>query len=326
MPAEQLGSVRGVHINQPLTNFSLGYHPTGFVAEQVFPVVPVKHESDDFLVWDKGQAFRVGRADGQGSLRADGAESQIEEFGGTWNSYRAEAYARKTPITDRQRQNADPVWQLEQSKTRRVMDKLLLDQELRVAGPLLLAANYAASNVTTLSGVNQWNNTSFVSQQGTFSVIEEEVDNARKAIRASTGGLEPNVIIIPIEVGRVMKRDIGIREAIKFTHPDILTKGTLPDTLWGLKVVTPSSMFTTQAEGETIALTDVWGKNVIVAYVDPSPSLDTLTLGSIFRARPFQVKQWYQEERESTWYEPSVVQDEMLVSADCGYLMQSVIA
>lgn len=326
MPAEQLGSVRGVHINQPLTNFSLGYHPTGFVAEQVFPVVPVQHESDDYLVWDKGQAFRVDRADGQGSLRSDGAESQTEEFGGTWQSYRAEAYSRKTAITDRQRKNADPVWQLEQSKTRRVMDKLLLDQELRVASPLLTAANYAAGHVTTLAGANQWNNSSFVSQQGTFSVIEQEIDNAREAIRESTGGLEPNLIIIPTIVARVMKRDIGIRESIKYTHGDILTNGSLPDTLWGLKVVTPSSLYTTQAEGEVISLTDVWGKNVIVAYVDPSPSLDTLTVGSIFRSRPFQVKQWYQEERESTWYEPSVIQDEVLVSADCGYLLQSVIA
>lgn len=319
-------SARGVHINEPLTNISLGYHPTGFIAEQVFPPIPVAHESDYYYVYDKAQAFRLERADGKGDLRADGAPSRLEEYGATPALYQAEEYARKTRITDRQRANQDPVLQLEISKVRRVQDKLLLGQELRIANLLTTAGNWTNGNSTTLSGTSQWNNASFSSQAGTFSVIEQKFDNAREAIRQATGGKEANVAIIPAAVSRVMKRDIGVRESIKYTHGDILTNGTLPSVLWGLRVLEPAAIYDTSVEGEAFTPTDAWGKNVIIAYIDPNPGLDSLTLGAIFRARPWQVKQWRDEEVESTYYEASFVQDEAVISYDCGYLIQNAIA
>lgn len=326
MPINFNGS-RATHINRPLSNFSIGYHPTGMVAEEIFNVIPVAHESDDYVVWDKGQAFRVERADGQGTLTADGTPSLTEDFGASLQSYRAEAYKRKTRITDRQRANQDDVFQLEVSKVRRVQDKILLDQELRVASILLATGNYPAGSTTTLSGTAQWNNASFASQtNGTFSVIEQNFDAGREAIRLATGGKEANVCIIPSAVARVMKRDVGVRDSIKYTHGDILTNGTLPDTLWGLKIISPSAVYTTSVEGEVPTMTDVWGKNVIIAYVDPNAGLDSLTLGKIFRARPFQVRQWRDEEIEATYYEPSVLQSEKLISGDCGYLIQNAIA
>lgn len=325
MPISYTGA-RGVHINQPLTNLSLGYHPTGMVAEQVFGVVPVSHESDYYYVYDKAQAFRLERADGKGDLRADGAKSLLEEFGATPALYQAEEYARKTRITDRQRANQDPVLQLEVSKLRRVQDKLLLGQEVRVAKLLTTAGNWTNGNIITNSGTSQWNNASFNSTQGTYSVIEQQFDNGREAIRQATGGKEANVAIIPAAVARVMKRDIGIRNSIQYTHSDILENGTLPSTLWGMKVIEPAAIYDNSVEGEAFAPVDAWGKNVIIAYVEPNPGLDALTLGLIFRARPWQVKQWRDEEVESTFYEASFVQAEQVVSYDCGYLIQNAIA
>jgi hypothetical protein len=319
-------SARGVHINQVLTSMSIGYHPTGFVAEQMFPVVPVAHESDYYQVWDKGQAFRVTRSDGKGSLRADGAPSMMVDFGATPDIYKAEAYAYKTRITDRQRQNQDSVLQLEVSKVRRTQDDVLIDQELRVANILTATGTYTNSNTTTLSGTSQWNNASFSSQAGSQSVIEQQFDNAREAIRKNTGGLDANIAVIPMAVWRVMARDTGIRDQIKYTHNDILSDGTLPPTLWGLKLVVPRSMYATSGEGEAPSLIDCWGKNVVIAYVDPNPGLDGLTLGATFRARPWQVKQWREENLESTFYEPSIVQAEKLIAQDCGYLINACIA
>ncbi len=46
MPQSPNFTVRSAHVNVPLTQFSVGYHPLGMIAEQVFPVVPVSNESD----------------------------------------------------------------------------------------------------------------------------------------------------------------------------------------------------------------------------------------------------------------------------------------
>lgn len=326
-PPANFDTARGVHINVALTQFTLGYHPMNMVAEEVFPVLPVQHESDDYYIWDKGQALRSERTDGRASLRSDGVRAREVDFGASVAQYVAEEWALETKVTDRQRQNQDSALRLEISKTRRAQDLVLLDQEVRVAKLLTTTTNYAAANTTTLSGTSQWNNASFASQtSGTNSVIESNIDAGREAIRIATGGLEPNIIIVPRIVARVMKRDVGVRDQIKYTDPNILIGGHLPPQLWGLKVVMPGVVNVTTVEGEAVTPVDVWGKNVIICYVDPNPGLDALTFGLIFRARPWRVDQWRQEEISATYYRPSVVQTEAIVSADCGYLIAAAIA
>jgi hypothetical protein len=320
-------SVRGVHINQALSTLSIGYHPSGMVAEQVFTPIAVNHESDDYWFWDKGQAFRVARSDGYGTVRADKSRAVAVNFGASVKSYTAFEFAAETDISDRERDNADAALQLEVSKVRRAQDLVLLEQEIRVAALLTNTATYAAANTTTLSGTSQWNNASFASQSsGTQSIIESNIDTGREAIRIATGGLEPNAIIVPRAVARVMKRDVGVRDQIKYTDPNILVGGHLPPQLWGLNVIMPGAVYTTSAEGESVTMTDVWGKSVVIAYVNPNPGLDALTLGAIFRVKPWQVKQWRDEAIDTTYYRPHMIQTEQVVAADCGYLIKNAIA
>lgn len=327
MPQSPNFTVRSAHVNVPLTQFSVGYHPLGMIAEQVFPVVPVSNESDYYYFWDKGQAFRVERSDGKGSLRADGTRPKLVNFGATLKTYTAEEFAMETRITDRERANADNALALEQSKVRRVQDLLYIDYEIRVSGALTAAATYPAANVVTLSGTSQWNNASFSSQTGNqHSVIKANIEAGKEAIRKATGGLLPNAIVIPRAVAAVMYNDVGLADIVKYTAPNLMVDDLLPQTLWGMRVLIPTVPFTTSAEGETPAMSDVWGKNVILLYRDPNPGLDALTLGLTLRQRPWQVKQYRDEQIDATFYRPGFVQAEQLVAADCGYLLQNVIA
>ena len=316
-----------VHVSAPLSQISIGYHPMGMVAEQLLPVIRVAHENDLYYVWDKGQAFRLDRADGMGSKRADGTEAKTLNFGATLTSYQAYEYALRTRITDRERENADNMLQLETSKVRRVQDLILLEQEQRVASLLTTTGNYASTNFATLSGTSQWNNASFASQSGaTQSVIKQNIDAGKEAIRQQTGGYEANTIVIPAAIARIMARDVGIFEQVKYTHPDLLVGGYLPQMLWGMRVLMPTATLTTSIEGEAPTFSDVWGKNIVLAYVNPNPGLDTLTAGAIFRARDWSVKTWRDEAVDSTYYQPSLIQTEVLVAASAAYLIQNAIA
>src|SRR5215469_3940773 len=298
-------TVGNVHVSAPLTQLSVGYHPMGMIAEQIFPVIRVQHENDLYYTWDFAQAFRLERTDGYDDLRADGAEARTENFGATVASYIAFEFARRTTVTDRERANADSVLQLETSKIRRTQDKILLNQELRIGNTLTTTGNYLSGHTTTLSGTGQWNNASFASQTtATQSVIKSNLDTGKEAIRTDTGGLEANTIIIPAAVARVMARDVGIVEQVKYTHPDLLVGGYLPPVLWGMKVLMPTAGYVSAVEGETVtSATDIWGKNVILAYVNPTPGIDTITAGTIFRARDWQVKTWRDEAIDTTYYQ-----------------------
>jgi hypothetical protein len=325
--ASPLQGVGSVHVNTLLSQFSIGYHPTGMIAEQVFPPVKVTKESDVYLTWDKGQALRVDRSDGYGTLRADGAESRTEDYGGTWTNYQAQEFALRTKITDRERANADAAFALEQSKVRRAQDKVLLDMELRVASICTTAANYASANKTTLSGTAQWNNASFASQSnGQHSVIMGEILAGMNAIRSSTlGGLLPNKIIIPYAVAIVMKNDVGFWDSVKYQSNSV-NFDVLPPTLMGMDVLIPRVPYQTAVEGEALSTSDVWGKSVTLLYVNPSPSIDSLTFGVTLRSRDWGVKTWREEKLNTTFYEASLVQAEQLVTADCGYLIINAIA
>jgi hypothetical protein len=124
----------------------------------------------------------------------------------------------------------------------------------------------------------------------------------------------------------VMANDLGLVDLVKYTKSDLLVESLLPPVLWGMRVLIPTAQYNSAVEGEAAALTDIWGKNVWMGYVDPNPGLDSLTYGLIFRARPWQVKQWRDESVDTTYYRPSIVQAEKLVAADCGYLIQNAIA
>lgn len=319
--------VRGVHIRQDLGNISIGYHPTGMIAEQVFPVFAVTHESDEYWFWDKGQAFNMTRSDGNGSLRADGTAAKELAFGATKKSYTAQEYAYVTRITDREMKNADSSLRLEVSRTRRAQDLVLLEYEERVANIVTTATNYASANKVTNAGTTQWNNGSFASQntQGQ-SAIMGQILTGIDAVRQSTGGRYPNTIIIPAAVLAVMRNDKGLNDSVKYTSNTLATGNPFGESLAGLKMLVPTAMNQSVAEGEATVLGDVWGKHVIIAYINPNPGIDDITLGLTFRQRPWQVKSWREERVDSTFYQPGMVQTEQAITFDCAYLIQNAIA
>ena len=320
-------TVGSVHIDEALSDFSTAYRPKGGIADQLFPVKTVKNKSDQFWRWNKGQAFRVARADGMGTLQPDRAPAKVRNYGAVPDRYQTRRFALADSVSWDERENADESLQLEQHKVAAIQDEIMLDFELRVKNMCYATANYAATNYTTLSGTSQWNNSGFTSiGSGGHSAIKAVIDAGKQAVSQQTGGLKPNLIIIPLQVAIVMNNDAGLVDLIKYTKSDMLVEDLLPPTLWGMKVLVPSITYQNTVEGEPDNLQYIWGKNVWMGYVDPNPGIDTLTFGTTFRWHDFQVRTWQDQPSRVDWYEVSVDQDEHLISADCGYLIQNAIA
>ena len=318
--------VNEIHIDAALSNIALGYHPAGMIAENIFPIATVKKESDKYYEWNKGDAFRIPDS----TMRADGTKSKRIGFNLSTNTYSAEEYALNVQVTDRQLANADSVINLRASKTRRLKDILTLDQEIRVASLLTTQANWASTNRVQRSGTQQWNNASF--DGGATYGIEATLDTGKEAVRKGTGGLEPNIIIIPSAVAKVMKKDSTIRDLIKYTHANLLVDGDLPQMLWNMKVLIPKAVKNTNKEGNaTQTLTDVWGNHVVLLYVTTNAAIDEVTAGYIFRAAnaahiPWGVRTWREQAEKAEVVETEICQDEKLVCNVAGYFVEDVIA
>ena len=307
-------TVKDVHIDQALTNLSIGYHPAGMVAERVSPPIKVSKESDKYYIWDRPSAFRVSTS-GIMSLRPDKSAAKEVDFGLDSTTYQAEEYALKILISDREKDNADSVLRLRESKLRRLQDLLMLEQEIRVASLLTTAGNWNAAH----SGdPGDWS-------AGT-PTIEQDIDDAKEVVRRAIG-VEPNVVVIPAQVAKVIKRDATVRELIRYTHSDLLVNGDLPPRLWNLEVIIPGATYTTSAEGAAaITYLDVWGDHVALLYVNRESTIDSPQVVKTFRSKGWEVRSWRVEEKRSEAIEVSVIQDEVLTSNISGYLLTDVLS
>lgn len=308
-------TIRDVHVDQPLSNLSIGYHPAGMVAERVAPPIKVNKESDKYYVWNRDTAFRVD-ANGEMSLRPDKSEAKTVDFAVGTATYSAEEYALNILVSDREKANADSVLRLRESKLRRLQDLMLLEQEIRVSTLLSTGANWDADHTST-PGV-KWDAASNV-------VIEKNVDDAKEVVRKAIG-MEPNTIVIPAAIAKVVKRDSTVRDLLRYTHSDLLVNGDLPPRLWNLDVIIPGATYTASKEGaSSITYTDVWGENVLLLYVPNEATMDSPTAVKVFRSSNWEVRSWREEKKRSEAIEVSVIQDEVITSDISGYLYTDVL-
>ena len=51
-------TVYQVHVNRPLSSISVAYRNDAYIADQIFPIVPVDKKSDLYFTFGKGAWFR----------------------------------------------------------------------------------------------------------------------------------------------------------------------------------------------------------------------------------------------------------------------------
>ncbi len=311
-----------IHIDSALSNFSVKYANGSMIADMIVPRIDVAKDSDMYFVYGR-QQFRPTQ-----DFRADKADINFID---SWNivetpTYTCTEHSLADLVSDRERRNADAPLSPDYDVTEHLTNMLALNRERRVASVLLATSSYATSgNAITLSGTQQWNNAAFDSDSAT-DAIEARIDAGKEKIRKAIGA-EPNVIIIPAAVARVLKRDKEIRDLIRYTDKSLLVNGDLPAKLWNMTVLSPGGVYDSAEEGQTFSGADIWGKNVLLAYVAENPRTPrTMTLGLTFQSQKRQVAKWREENRKSDAIEVSEILTEKIVCEYCAYLIKDAIA
>ncbi len=312
-------TVGNVHTNAPLQNLLVAYDwgGDGYIADTVVPPLPVVNESDIY--------YRIDRYSGLqravDTLVPDRSAAREVEWTWTTDTYLAQRYALAASISDRERRNADNQLQLEATTTQLIAQLLMLDREVRASA--LLAK--AQTSGVTLSGADQFDNASF-SASGV--PIENRVDAAKFAVRQAIGR-QATHIVIPDAVAKVIKRDAKIRDQVKYTT-STLVNGDLPDTLWGLRVLIPTGMYSASLEtvAGTPTFSDVWGKDIRVLYVPPVPGIRVPATAYQFRVAEddMAVSEWRDERRKVDYYEVGYTGDMRAVVPTGCYVIESAIA
>lgn len=303
-------------INVALSNFSYEISQLGgFVADILFPVIPVNKESGIF--WKrKTEALQTNVE----TLRADGDDANMIKIGYESDSYVLEENALKAPITDRERVDVDDQISLEQDAVATLRDQIRLNREIEVKTLINTTSYYTLSNYG--SPTSSWSAAS--------TSIEKDIDTAKARIEANSG-VSPNSILIPRAVARTLKRQPEIRDLRKNTDSSLLVDGELPPVLWNLQVIIPGALEDEQKyNAGTNALANVWDdSNVWIGYINPRPSRKCVCFGitprmSLVGHTPDKVLEWRVEQNSVDYYQVSVIDALKVVDNGCGFLYTSV--
>lgn len=311
-----------VHIDQALTNISVGWPTEGLAGAALFPSVTVRKQSDKYYIF--GREGWLPEVD----LRAPGTEAnEISGAAVSLDTYYAQEHALQIAVTDEERENADSPLSPDRDGTNIVTSKIMLGRERTFQTLATTAANYASGHSVTLSGTSQWNDYA-------NSDPISDLRTAKLTIHSKIF-TEPNVAVIPYQVMTKLEDHPDFLERIKYSERAIFSPELLASVLGIERVIVPGVGINSAVLGQTASLGYLWGKDVVVAYVPPSAGLKVPAYGYEFVWGNQAVDRWREEKRKSDVIRISRYYDVKLVAqgegADAGksiagYVIKAAVA
>jgi hypothetical protein len=317
-----------VHVDAILTNISVAYlqRAENFIADKVFPVVPVDKQSDKYFVYSKNDWLRD-----EARVRTDGTESVGSGYNITTDNYYADVYAIHKDIGDQTRANADAPINVDREAAEFVTHRLLTRREIQFVNDFMTTNKWSV-DVTGVSGspstgqTRQWNDY-------TNTDPIEDIE-AGKASILSTTGLEANTLVLGYDVFRALKNHPDLVDRIKYTSSQTITEDMLARMFDIERVLVSKSVKATNAEGATAAYSFTTGKTALLAHVAPSPGILTPSAGYTFSwtgvsqgmGLTIGTSSFRLESLRATRVEAELAFDNKVVAADLGYFWNTIVA
>jgi hypothetical protein len=315
------------HFDRLLSNLSVIYmqKAENFVADKVFPTVPVEKQSDLYLVFPRGAFWRD-----QVGKRPLGGQSPIADYGTGSATYYCEEEGLSTNLDDRERANATPPYDPEKTKVQFLTQQHLIHRDRLWANKYfktgVWANEYAGvASAPTGSQLLQWNQAN--------STPIENIDTIKDAIAEQTG-FQPNVLVLGRKVFRILKNHATVLDRIKYTQRGVVTAELLAQLFGVEKIVVPGGIQNTGAEGAADAFSFIIpSTHAMLAYAAPSPGLDQPSAGYNFTWNGLipggglgaAVYRGREERAHSDWFEVRMAQDLRVVASDLGVFFNGIV-
>lgn len=309
MPNQYIG------VDPMLTNVAIAYKNETYIADKIFPFLSVKKQSGKHFVYDKGR-FRVNNV-----LRAAGANSnEVTLKVTTGTTYFAEDHALKQFVTDEDRDNAITPTTPMVDATENVTDMLHVSREKALADYMANTANL--TNNTTLSGTDQWSD---FSNSDPFTDIEAAKESVHSKIF-----IKPNTLVLGKQVYDKLKHHPDLLERVKYSAKGVITIDLLKELFDVDYVLIGASGYNSATEGQTDAMSYIWGKHAWLTYIAPKIQQKMITFGFTYQWKKMQTQRLRgtdEEDRRGTYVRVgNHYYDQQVVTVDAIYLIKNAIA
>ena len=314
-------TVESVHHDALLTNISVGYTNPGYIADQVFPIVNVRKQTDVIPKYDKSHFFRHAA-----EIRAPGAPSLRGGFKVTHTDlYHCPRFSYGFEIPDELRDNADEPFNMDRDGTRFVTEKGYLCREGA------FATDYFATSKgwTDLVGGTNFFQWSDYAASSPLTDMETWKDNVEAII-----GQEPKTLVLGKQAWVPTKWHPDLIDTVKYTQRGVMTTELMASLFEVDRILIGRAIRVTSAEGVaegSATYARIFGKSGLLLYVPAGPSLMTPAAGYTFvwarvpNALQY-IKRIRNEEREIDIIEMNSYFDQALIVGNAGTFLSGLVA
>lgn len=326
MPNPTQGSV---HVNRPLTEISIAnvQEDNSFIADQVFPTVPVKQKSNLYFLYDQGDLMRL-----EDTERAPGTESKGGGFRLSTATYTCKRHSWHKDIDEETRENMDDPLDGDRDAT------------IYVTGVLRRKRDQIWANAFFTTGVWTGDQTGVAGAPGAnqFQQFDQSASTPITVFRAyktaihTRTGFMPNTLVMGREVLDKIADHASIVDRLKYTMKATgkLVEEVLAEILGVERLLVGDAIKNTANENATKTMARIFGKSALLCYSAKNPGLMQPSGGYIFSWAKFDrvkkggaaMKKIRIEEKEVDRIEGDMYYDPKLVSADCGIFLATAVA
>lgn len=330
-----------VHVNRPLTNIAIAYmqDQEGYVADRIFPNIPVTHQSDAYFTFNRGDWNRDDVKE-----RAPGTESAGTTFEIGEDAYYAKVKALHYDIADQMLANQDSPLNLDRQATLFVMQKQLLHREVSWANAYFSAGKWAyeldgvstgATAIASRDPTADANNNILHWSDASSTPIEDlrwamTYMHQRTGFRPNKLTLGRPVFDILVDHPAIVARmDRGQTSGAAKANRAILASLLELD-----EVLVMDAIVNTAKQGSAEANSFIGGKHALLTYSPSAPGLMIPSAGYTFSWTGFlgasdrgvRVKRFYMDHLESTRVEAQQAFAQKQVAADLGFFFDGIVA
>lgn len=318
MPASE-----SLHVDRYLTNISVDFvqEESEFVHNTVFPTVSVQKQSDEYVVYDRGDYYH-----GDLPERPRGGELQTIDWGKTTSTYRCVERGLATTVDDRDRANADEPIDLDE----RAME--LLTRNAMVHNDQVFGSTYFNTGIWAKDLDGSTDFTDFTQSSATPINL---IDTERDTMHERTYGTEPNTLIVGAGVHRELRTHSTIRDYVKYTRGGVPTEALIAQLLDIDNYMVAKPVENTADRGQTQTPGRIFPDDeMLLAYAPSSPGLNQPSAGYTFawtgliegaaNAIGGVMFRDRLDRKFADWFGLRIAQDINLVSSDLGTFFHNV--
>jgi len=312
-----------VHVDRPLTNISIAFiqKQTNFIAEQIFPAIPVPKKSDIYYVYDRDSWFRDDMEKRAPSTESAGSGYELSTAG-----YSADVWSLHKDVDDQVRANQDAPLNADRDATTYLSQKGMLRKEKEFVSKFFVNSIWTGSTSGgDITPGTLWDNAA--------STPIEDVDAQSDSMGEKTG-FRPNRLVVSPSVHRALKNHPDIRDRIKYVQKAILQEDLLASLFGVDKYIVARATSNVAIEGQTRSMNYMYGKHALLCYAAPSASLMEPSAGYTFSwtgllgagALGTRMKKFRIEQIASDRLEIDMSFDMKQVAADLGVFFLNAVA